>query len=100
MLKNASEPTIELSDWTAAYHWIKQYPKNLLQNGDYFYTLSGTENSDVNKEDIRKYLSFETKLNWLTFDEYKYEAFKVYRIYFNKANWKESECNCIAFFKN
>ena len=24
----------------------------------------------------------------------------MYVIYFNKANWRESECNCIAFLKN
>lgn len=99
-IKFSREPTIELSDWTSAYQWAKQQSSNLLHSGDYFYTLSCTESRDITKDDVRKFLSFETKLNWSSFDEYKREAFKVYRIYFSQYNWKDSECNCIDFFKN
>ena len=45
-------------------------------------------------------MQFETKLNYEKFDYYKQEAFKVYRIYFDKLNWRNSECNCFNFLKN
>ena len=99
-IKYSVEPTIELSDWTLAYQWVKLHSSNLLQSGDYYYTLNDTEMGTITKDDIKQFLSFYTKLNWSSFDEYKQEAFKVIRIYFNKYNWKDSECNCIDFCKN
>ena len=67
--------------------------------GNFYYTISSKINHNITRSDIKKYLNYENKLNWSTFDEYKVEAFKVYRIYFDETKWENSECNCFKFLK-
>ena len=54
---------------------------------------------DEAKADINTFIDYEAKLNRATFAEYKNETFKLYRVNFNRENWKESQCNCISFFE-
>ena len=53
----------------------------------------------VTKNDIKCFLNYENKLNWSDFDQFKDEAFKLYRIYLDMNDWRNSECNCVSFLK-
>ena len=34
----STEPTIKLKDWTEAYQWVQESQKNLIRNGNFYYT--------------------------------------------------------------
>ena len=55
----ANETTITISDWTAAYQWYRLNIKNLLQRGDFFYTMSTTIKKNITK------VTCNLKLNWI-----------------------------------
>ena len=37
-VKYSEEPTLKLKDWTEAYQWARMNHKNLISNGEFFYT--------------------------------------------------------------
>ena len=67
--------------------------KNLISNGEFFYTGNGF---DKTRLEIRKYLNFE---DWANFNDYKKEMKIVFRVYM-PSNWKDGECTCPDFLRN
>ena len=76
-----------------AYQWVRENPKNLVHNGEFYYIGNGF---DITEPDISKYLKFESNLNWASFDDFKKEMKRVYRVYM-PSNWKDGECTFHIF---
>lgn len=93
----ATSVTIELKEWTKAYHWVKTKPKLVHiaeEDFDYYYCPAGG-NLDISEEDI----TIVKNMSWKTFNQFKAKAFKVWTVKLPKENWKEGVCSCPHFFK-
>jgi len=71
-----TEPSIELAEWTQAYHWVKQKKdvstKN-KSNGCCYYLPAG-DKSASSAEEIKQ----ATQCRWTSFDQFSERAFGVW----------------------
>lgn len=90
-------PTIELSDWTAAYHWVKatkEVKSKSFPAYTEYYCPSGDLKS-VKDEDIKRVKSRV----WTSFKLFKERAFKVWIVQIPDAQWTRAQCTCPLFLK-
>ena len=91
--------TIQLQDWTKAYHWVKlnvDLTSDSSESGVQFYCPSKKEKK-VSQEDINNVLARK----WNTFEQFKKRAFKVWLVDMPETEpWHQGQCTCPYFLKN
>ena len=89
-------PTIELSDWTKAYHWAKNSDKVTWKEIDginEYYCPAG-EKEALQEEEICRVV----KRKWNTMGQFTRRAFSVWIVRVPE-NWLDSNCTCASFQK-
>lgn len=89
-----SEPTIDLTTWTAAYNWLK-FNKNILSKSEVDKTIFYVPASDtisVTDKMIERYY----KRNFKSFDTFKdaQTSIWVVEMPMDSNKWKEATCTC------
>lgn len=95
-------PTINLQIETKAYNWYKSKPDVQFRTSQeyitYFVAASGTPR--LKPDDITKYLRLLENKSWKTFDTYKSNMTRLWKIQFYKTDWIKSTCTCSCFLKD
>ena len=92
------QPTIDLSDWTDAYHLAKSnkiYSSKKFKNWTEFYFPAKESSQKCTEEEIKHVKNKQ----YSSFDLFKERAFCVWIIKFFENDWLYSTCTCPNFLK-
>ena len=96
--KFITRPSIDLSLWTASYHWAKSNKiiNEIDQIVNFEYHCPAGESIQATKEEIQSVI----EMRWNTMDQFKKRAFAVWIVELQKSDdWQDGTCTCPIFLK-